>query len=110
ETAEILRDEKMQMVPLLNHRAQLIIPSFRAEFFTDSEMNRITSDFKYYKELIVDLRGNSGGNFVAGLRILSTLICEPTVVGSLIKPRSEKTSQDFLANDLDDLHQLELLD
>lgn len=110
KAAEIQRDERMQLIPLTERRAQWVVPSFRKEFFTEEELNRITVDFKFYKELVIDLRGNSGGNFVAGLRFLSTLICQPTVVGSLTKPRMKDTPTAFMPNDLDDSNQLALLD
>ncbi|MNK07454.1 putative CtpA-like serine protease [compost metagenome] len=108
--AEVKRDEEIRLIPLMNKKAHLVVPSFRAEFFTDEKLNAIVKDLSFYQEIVVDLRGNSGGNFVAGLKLLSPFLCKPTVVGSLVKPRLKEKTKVVMKDDLNDMKQLELLD
>lgn len=88
----------------------LVIPSFRSEFFSDRVMANIKKDLAPMKKVVVDLRGNSGGNFVAGLNILSQFICKPTEVGRLVKPRFTESKVADMPATLKDLEQLAVLD
>lgn len=88
----------------------LKVPSFRADFYSDDSMKTLSKDLRDSKLVVLDLRGNAGGNFVAGLRLLSEFICEPVVIGRLVKPRFVGKLNTELPNDLKDEHQLEVLE
>lgn len=108
KTAVIQRSEQITLEK--RGKALVIqIPSFQARFFSDEKMQEIAEGVVQSTRVVVDLRGNVGGNFVSGLRFLSNFICQPAEVGSLIRPRSvEKTSAE-MPNDLRDEKQLEKL-
>lgn len=92
--------------------SQLVIrvPSFRSEFFDDKGLKKISTNLLGAKIAVIDLRGNAGGNFVAGLRFLSILMCEPQEIGSLVKPKALDASEALLPDDLQDEHQLAVLE
>ncbi len=108
-TSEIHRDEEIRWVPLKNRQGQLIIPSFRGEFFSEEKMNEIAKSLKTAHSVVVDLRGNAGGNFVAGLRLISLFVCEPTEIGQLIKPRARENNPTILPDNIKDLEQLAII-
>lgn len=110
KTQSIKRDEKINFQKLSATAALLQIPSFRAEFFSDEEVKNISERLQGFQKVVLDLRGNSGGNFVAGLRILSLFICKPEEVGRLIRPRSPVDAVQELPNTLQDAEQLAVLD
>lgn len=85
------------------------IPSFQARFFSDEKLQEISDKMAGARRVIVDLRGNSGGNFVAGLRFLSTMICKPSEVGRLVRTRAEKKTSLEMPDDLRDEKQIEVL-
>lgn len=107
--AKIIRDEKIHFKELTSGRALLQVPSFRAEFFSDEAMSQLKKNISNIHHLVVDLRGNIGGNFVAGLRFLSLVMCQPEEVGKLIRPRAESSLSVVMPNDLNDEVQLKLL-
>lgn len=90
--------------------AVLRVPSFRAEFFEREPWLRIVRELAGARRLVVDLRGNSGGNFVAGLRFLSPFMCGEQEVGYLLKPKTHRAEQEFLGDDLADAQQLLIMD
>jgi carboxyl-terminal processing protease len=104
------RNDSVTMDELKNHTVLVTIPSFRGDFFSVEKVDEISRKIQNSKSVIVDLRGNSGGNFVAGLRLLSLFICEPKRVGRILKPRSINPGLITLANDLSDDHQIESLE
>ncbi len=104
------RNDSVTIAELKNHTVLVSIPSFRGDFFSLEKVDEISKRIQNSKSVIVDLRGNSGGNFVAGLRLLSLFICEPKRVGKILKPRSINPSLITLANDLSDDHQIESLE
>lgn len=103
------RDDQMSVEFKGAKIAVVRVPSFRAEFFTDSLLEEIERKIAKSKMVILDLRGNRGGNFVAGLRFLSLFHCEPVEVGQLVKPRSSSQSTGTLPDELDDEKQLSVL-
>lgn len=109
KAAPIVRDESISFEKMGDKSAVLHVPSFRAEFFSDEKMHQLALHLQGTSRLVVDLRGNIGGNFVAGLRLLSLLMCPPQEVGRLIHPRSIETSSAELPNDLNDKKQLDIL-
>lgn len=86
------------------------VPSFRAEFFTTEKINVLKQDLQNKNHAVLDLRGNLGGNFVAGLRLASLFLCEPTSLGYLQKPRSKETVTQILPDNLEDSVQIEILE
>lgn len=107
--AKVVRDDKVEVRNVVTDKAVLKVPSFRAEFFTNTEMERMAASLGKTKILVVDLRGNSGGNFVAGLRFLSLFMCQPTEIGSLVRPRFSGTKAE-LPDNLKDEEQVKVLD
>ncbi|UXR65050.1 S41 family peptidase [Bdellovibrio bacteriovorus] len=106
----IIRSEEITLEAKEPGQAVLKVPSFRAAFFVDEEMQKLEAGLLSLKRVVVDLRGNAGGNFVAGLRFLSLFICKPELVGTLERPRVAVKSAAELPNDLDDQAQLAVLD
>lgn len=82
------------------------IPSFRAEFFDREAWQETAQKMRAARKVIVDLRGNTGGNFVAGLRFLSPFMCGEQEIGYLLKPKQAKDKNEALADDLRDAVQL----
>lgn len=106
----IVRAEGISVQRFNDQSAQLAVPSFRSSYFDEKNLNRLREDLKKYKKIVVDLRGNAGGNFVAGLRFLSLFMCESQEVGKLIKPKFPEEVSAELPNTLQDTEQLKVLD
>lgn len=88
----------------------LKIPSFRAEFFDRDRWRDFAARMKSSKLILVDLRGNAGGNFVAGLRFLSPFMCAEQEIGYLLKTKSQRGQQAPFPDDLRDDRQLQVID
>lgn len=110
ETREIVRDEKPSFSKINAQTALIKIPSFRAQFFEYGDIQSWSQTLLSSKQAIVDLRGNAGGNFVAGLRFLSLFMCDPNEVGRLLRPRVVNAQSAFLPDDLHDESQLAVLE
>lgn len=108
-TAPVVRSEEVQFERLAGDAAVLRVPSFRAAFFSDEKMKALEAQLKDRRKIIIDLRGNPGGNFVAGLRFLSRFICSVEEIGRLIRPRFAQKNHTVLPDDLRDEKQLEIL-
>lgn len=109
KTAAFVRDQEARIEKISSRQAVLQVPSFRASFFTDEKIESLRRGLHEVHHLVVDLRGNSGGNFVSGLRFLSLFMCEPQEVGRLLRPRAPEHSKAPMPNDLDDEKQLSIL-
>lgn len=107
---KIMRDEEPILIRMSDKTAVFKVPSFRAEFFKKSHWQAQVQELKKYPKIIVDLRGNQGGNFIAGLRFLSSFMCSPQNIGYLFKPKSKLKTEMNLADDLDDENQIRVLD
>jgi C-terminal processing protease CtpA/Prc len=95
----------------LNASTALVeLPSFRSEFFDREAWRRFAAQFKDYSHLIVDVRENSGGNFVAMLRALSTFQCAGKNIGMLLQPRKELEDRPGFEDNTSDDYQIEELD
>lgn len=110
QTRAVQRDESMKLEVLPGGRAVLQVPSFRAAFFAEEEIATLAEKLQPVQRLVIDLRGNAGGNFVAGLRFLSLFLCKSEEVGVLSKTRQKVGSVAEMPNDLRDEKQLEILD
>ena len=104
------RESKIEVTELTSTIAQLKVPSFHSKLFQNETLASMLSELNRYEGLVLDLRGNPGGNFVAGLRLLSHFFCEPTPVGVLDQPRLKYFGVTEFQNDLDDSKQLDALD
>lgn len=105
---------KMDLAPkLLRVNAQTAIvdlPSFRSEFFDREAWRRFSAQFNSYSNLIIDLRQNSGGNFVAMLRALSTFHCASQNMGRLVQPRKKSANKMSFDDNISDDFQIGELD
>tara|TARA_B110001454_G_scaffold213372_1_gene231437 strand:- start:19429 stop:20667 length:1239 start_codon:yes stop_codon:yes gene_type:complete len=86
----------------------LSVESFKSQYFKQEKLDGLALKIKPNDKVIVDLRGNNGGNFVAGLRFLSSFICEPTVVG-FIKKNRNNGRVGYFDNNMDDEYQIQKL-
>ncbi len=105
------RDQSLKLINLNSQWRLLRVESFRKEFFEWSVLNKLFRNERYqpYK-WVVDLRGNSGGNFVAGLRLLSYFLCRPQRIGYLERPRQENLEITTLVDNLNDAQQIASLE
>lgn len=97
----------------IDSRTALIeISSFRGEFFDHDEWLKFTGKFTggQFEHIILDLRENSGGNFVAMLRGLSPFFCSATRIGDLLQPRKVGLESDAFGDELEDEKQIAALD
>jgi len=108
EATELNIDHGPTLDRLSATTAVLEIPSFRSEFFND--WNGYNGELSKYSHIIVDLRENAGGNFVAMLRALSTFMCTPKDVGVLARPRRGGEDKPAFDDNTEDLFQIEELD
>jgi carboxyl-terminal processing protease len=109
QAQQLKREEQPQLVKLSDHTVVLKVPSFRAEFFEKTTWQNQVQELKKYPKIIIDLRGNRGGNFVAGLRFLSAFMCSPQDIGYIWKPKSRLKTEVVLPDDLDDEKQIDIL-
>lgn len=78
---ELTEDLSPTFVKLSQSHGLLKIQSFLPQYFDKQKWLDTVSEFSSMPNLIVDLRENAGGNFVAMLRALSPFMCKPTSVG-----------------------------
>ena len=101
EPREVKVDEAPFFKSLKNNMGLLKITSYRSEYFEDAAWKSTLKKLPSYKSLIVDLRENLGGNFVAMLRSISPFFCKEEYLGNL-GDEEPKTMGVPLENDLDD--------
>lgn len=110
QAKNIQREETPHLEEVSKRTVALKVPSFRAEYFEKSAWQAQIAELKKYQKIIVDLRGNIGGNFVAGLRFLSPFMCGSQDIGYLWKPRSELKKESIFPDELSDDRQVDILD
>lgn len=110
EPEEILIDENPSFTRVNDQTLLLRVPSLRSEFFSSAKWDHLIESLPRTSSIVVDLRGNSGGNFVAGLRMLAPFMCEAQDIGFLLKPRSKLQNEAVMPDDLQDETQLRVLD
>lgn len=103
-------DMKPSVRALDKKSAVLEIPSFRSDFFENDAWLKLVREFSKYPHVIVDIRENSGGNFVAMLRALSSFMCEGYNAGRVIQPRKKLPDLASIGNDMRDSSQIDELD
>lgn len=106
---EYQKIEEPQVENITQRVSLLKIPTFRKEFFSKEQIDFIYKKLSTSQKIILDLRNNSGGNFVAGLRLASVFLCGEQAVGYLYKPRNEKRKISTLGDDLEDSAQIKIL-
>lgn len=111
EAEELQEDLSPLLTDLGNGGAILKIPSFLPRYFDHAFWRSLSRQFPRIKQMVIDVRGNSGGSFPAMLRALSPFRCEHPLIGSLYQPlRKDLRSDADLENRLDAESQLELLE
>lgn len=97
-------------VSVLNREAVLVrVPTFLKEYYSVEQLNILHSKIRNYKKVVLDFRGNAGGNFVAGMRLLGVLNCDASAVGVLKSINSDSQKKQMLANDPENIEQFEAL-
>lgn len=104
-TLTVNRDVKISDV---NGVKVITVESFKSQYFHRQALEATFSKIKRSDKVIIDLRDNKGGNFVAGLRLLSQFICEPTLVGYMKKNR-DLGKIGYFKDELDDEYQIDVL-
>lgn len=105
ELKEIKYDDNIIVKKINDNWDYLKIPTFRSDYFSDKNITNKLGQLQA-KSLIVDLRDNLGGNFVATLRVLSALMCKEKRVGKVFNTRTLQTADQDLENDLNDIAQI----
>lgn len=103
---ELVITDHPRVVRLNSRTVLLDIPSFRSEFFDKESWMKLVGAFDAVDHVIVDLRENAGGNFVAMLRALSTFTCGPQSVGTLVQPRKGGDDKEAFDDNTSDLYQI----
>ncbi len=104
------KDQTLKVRELTPSTRVLRVESFRKEFFDWPTLQALFVKQAPHLKWIIDLRGNAGGNFVAGLRLLSFFLCDTKSIGYLERPREGELEEDVLADDLDDDLQISQLE
>ncbi len=86
----------------------ITVESFKSQYFSQEKLSEMFSKIKPTDKIVIDFRGNNGGNFVAGLRFLSHFVCEPTVVGYM-KKNKDLGQTGYFENNMDDEYQIDVL-
>lgn len=102
---QINYNENMIAKTVNDQWSYLKIPTFKADYFDYPNLEEKLKVVQG-RSLILDLRGNLGGNFVSILRLLSGLICEEKRVGKVFNLRLPQDAEYELENDLNDLAQI----
>lgn len=102
-------DSAPRLEPLRGGAALLTLDSFRSEYFSPAKWKKFAQELMPYRHVIVDLRENAGGSFVAMLRALSTFHCGGQLIGTILQPRKTLPAKDSFDDDASDLHQIEEL-
>ena len=108
EAREVKTDQVPYILKLKEDLALVRISSFRSEFFKQEKWRQTVKEMKHYKGLVIDLRDNYGGNFVAMLRALSPFFCNQEYLGSVGEENPSKGVP--LIDDLSDEVQYDLIE
>lgn len=76
-------DESPRIFKLGQGVYHYVIPSFRSEYFEKDSWHEALELLKESESIVIDLRGNPGGDFLATLRFLSGLVCTTEEFGEL---------------------------
>lgn len=103
-------DSSPRLRALDRSTALLELDSFRAEFFEKKSWIAMAKRLMPYAHVIVDVRENAGGNFVAMLRALSTFHCGGKDVGAILQPRKALPVKASYDDNPSDAHQISELE
>lgn len=103
--SDVYYDERLFAKEIDKEWSYLKIPSFKGENFGYDELSTVFHKLKS-KNIVIDVRDNLGGNFVAMLRVVSMLKCQDKNVGLIFHNRSEFKGTEVLADDLSDGQQI----
>lgn len=109
EPKKIEYDAKIKLQWLDNNQLHIKIPSYKAQYFKNYDLKNIVNQANKAKTIILDLRGNAGGNFVAGIRSLSLFTCHAQVAAEIFRPKFAKLPENSFPDDLDDERQIDIL-
>jgi len=110
EPVDVTADLSPRLTRLSSSVALLELPSFRSEYFEKESWRRIASQLRGLSHVVVDVRENAGGNFVAMLRALSTFHCAGYNVGRILQPRKKLPKKPAIDDNTEDGYQIEELD
>ncbi len=110
EPEQVVVDLAPKLTRLSPNAMLLVLPSFRSEYFMPEEWRAMVGQFINSKHLIVDVRENAGGNFVAMLRALSTLHCAEKRIGKISQPRKNLPTKQNIEDNTQDDYQIRELD
>lgn len=89
----------------------LRLESFLPQYFEANSWRSLAQQIEPVSKLVIDLRQNQGGNFVAMLRVLSSFYCQPNErVGRLVQPKNKNQHPVVFEDQLEDLDQLAILE
>lgn len=100
--AALKLDNRPILTAINAHQGYLRIPDFLANHFEKSDWMSLAKKIEPLHHLIIDVRDNDGGNFIALLRVLSTLMCQPKKIGDLLRPKSQLDVRQKFPDELDD--------
>lgn len=83
EVEDLADDLGPTLDPLGGGVGLLTLRSFLPQYFVEERWKPMTAELAKYEGLVIDLRGNAGGSFVASLRGLSPFFCMPSSAGRL---------------------------
>jgi C-terminal processing protease CtpA/Prc len=110
EAAELKTDGEPTLTRVSATAALLDIPSFRSEYFDAEEWRALVGNLKAYRHVIIDIRENAGGNFVAMLRALSSFRCESQLIGTLLRSRFDGQEVPAFDDNTSDAYQIEVIE
>lgn len=110
EPSELQVDSSPQVVNAGGGVGLLRISSFRSEYFDAKMWKEKVAQLSPFKKIVVDLRDNSGGNFVAMLRALSPFFCSPQLVGKLQTTKKKEGQLSGIEDNTDDLYQIQAVE
>lgn len=110
QATSLTTDARPRLSPLSDQQALLTLDSFRAEYFEADQWKKMAERLMPYRHVIIDIRENAGGSFVAMLRALSTFHCAGKKIGTILQPRKTLPAKLSWDDDLSDAHQIQELE
>jgi carboxyl-terminal processing protease len=101
---KVQQDPKIEV--LSDSAVRLELSSFRSEFFARESWVKIIESLESVDHVVLDLRQNAGGNFVAMLRALSSFVCREKEIGQLLQPRKDRPPRRGFNDDTNDAYQI----
>lgn len=106
QARNLIVDSSPELSNLGRGTALLVLDSFRAELFEPEAWQNMAARLMPYRHVIVDVRENAGGSFVAMLRALSTFKCGGRTIGTIVQPRKALPAKEYLDDNASDAHQI----